>query len=167
MSFALTLVASSLVLTVAETVPIYNIRPTRQAAMEMTGNQGRTAESCMASETAARGNRQGSAAVSWPTENPLRSTARQGGSPSYVELLICLETNRDARTREQQLKDEQAKAKSLKPAPKLWHREARRQITAAAITATTVAQSKSCSKSGLGITCQRIRLPSCAPCHPN
>jgi hypothetical protein len=119
MSFTLTLIASSLVLTVAETVPIYNIRPTCQAAIEMTGNQGRTAEICMASEPAAREE----IVKVWPhfpDQEKIRcaQTARQGGSPSYIELLICLEMNRDARTRQQQLKDERAKAKSSKPTPK-------------------------------------------------
>jgi hypothetical protein len=119
MSFTLTLIASSLVLTVAETVPTYNIRPTCQAAIEMMGNQGRTAESCMASEAAAR-EEIVKAWPQFPDPEKIRcvQTARQGGSPSYVELLICLEMNRDARTRQQQLKDEQAKAKSLKLTPK-------------------------------------------------
>jgi hypothetical protein len=76
-------------------------------------------DTMLASETAAREE----VVKVWPQfsdQEKIRcaQTARQGGSPSYIELLICLEMNRDARTRQQQLKDEQAKAKSLKPTPK-------------------------------------------------
>jgi hypothetical protein len=34
-------------------------------------------------------------------------TALERGSPSYVELLICIEMNRDSRVRQQQLKNDQ------------------------------------------------------------
>jgi len=83
----------------------------------MMGSQGRTVESCMASEIAAREE----IVKHWPQtpkdeQTRCAQTALQGGSPSYVELLICLEMNRDSRTRAQQLKAEQAKAKLQKPA---------------------------------------------------
>ncbi len=54
MPFALVLAGSSLFLTVADAVPKYDVRPTCRAAIEMMGSQGRTVDSCMASETAAR-----------------------------------------------------------------------------------------------------------------
>jgi hypothetical protein len=117
MPFALTLAAAGLVVTVADTVPTYDMKPTCRAAVEMTGSQGRTVDNCMASEIAARDE----IAKTWPQvpkdeQTRCAQTALQGGSPSYVEFLICLEMNRDSRTRQQQLKDEQAKAKLHKPA---------------------------------------------------
>jgi hypothetical protein len=71
----------------------------------------------MASETAARDE----VAKIWPQvpkdeQTRCAQTALQGGHPSYVELLICIEMNRDSRTRQQLLKEEQAKAKQQKPA---------------------------------------------------
>jgi hypothetical protein len=117
MPFALTLAATGLFLTVADKVPTYDMKPTCRAAIEMMGNQGRTVETCVASETAARDE----VAKIWsqvPNDERTRcaQTALHGGSPSYVEFLICLEMHRDSRTRAQQLKDEQAKAKLQKPA---------------------------------------------------
>jgi hypothetical protein len=117
MPFALTLAAAGLVLTVADKVPTSDMKPTCRAAIEMMGNQGRTVESCVASETAAREE----IVKIWsqvPDDERTRcaKTALQGGSPSYVEFLICLEMHRDSRTRAQQLKAEQAKAKLQKPA---------------------------------------------------
>ena len=44
----------ALFLTVAEVVPNYDVRPTCNAASDMMGNQGRTVQSCMDSEKAAR-----------------------------------------------------------------------------------------------------------------
>jgi hypothetical protein len=117
MPFALTLAAAGLVLTVADTVPTYDVKPTCRAAVEMMGSQGRTVDNCMASETAAREE----IAKHWPQtpkdeKTRCAQTALQGGSPSYVEFLICLEMNRDSRARQQQLKDELTKAKLQKPA---------------------------------------------------
>jgi hypothetical protein len=45
--FALALAGSSLILTVADEIPNYNMQPTCRAAVEMMGSQGRTVESCM------------------------------------------------------------------------------------------------------------------------
>jgi hypothetical protein len=52
--FALALAGSSLILTVADEIPNYNMQPTCRAAVEMMGSQGRTVESCMRGETQAR-----------------------------------------------------------------------------------------------------------------
>jgi hypothetical protein len=117
--FALALAGSSLVLTVADEIPNYNMQPTCRAAVEMMGSQGRTVESCMRGETQAREE----LAKHWataPAEEKKRclQTAMLGASPSYVELLICLEIHRDSRARQQQQTDEQAKAKPRKPAAK-------------------------------------------------
>jgi hypothetical protein len=98
----------ALFLTVAEVVPNYDVRPTCKAATDMMGNQGRTVQSCMDSEKAARDD----IAKNWaavPKEEKTRcvQTALERGSPSYVELLICIEMNRDSRVRQQQLKNDQ------------------------------------------------------------
>lgn len=119
MPFGLVLAGTGLLLTVADGVPHYDVKPTCRAAIEMMGSQGRTIESCMASETAARDE----VAKDWqrvPSEEKTRclQTALQAGSPSYVELLICVEMNRDSRLRKAQVKEEQAKAKLQKPAAK-------------------------------------------------
>jgi hypothetical protein len=112
MPFAPALAATSLFLTVADNMPNYDVKPTCRAAIEMMGAQGRTVDSCMRSENEARAE----VVKHWPQvpkdeKTRCAQTAMHGTSPSYVELLICIEMNRDSRTRQQQLKDEQAKAK--------------------------------------------------------
>ena len=97
----------ALFLTVADVVPNYDVRPTCKAATDMMGNQGRTVQSCMDSEKAARDD----VAKNWsgvPSEEKKRcvQTALERGSPSYVELLICIEINRNSRNRQQQLKND-------------------------------------------------------------
>jgi hypothetical protein len=120
MPFAPALAATSLFLTVADNVPNYDIRPTCRAAIEMMGSQGRTVDSCMRSENEARAD----VVKHWPKtpkdeQQRCAQTALHSGSPSYVELLICIEMHRDSRTRAQQLKDEQAaKAKEEQAAAK-------------------------------------------------
>jgi hypothetical protein len=110
--FAPALAAASLFLTVADNVPHYDVKPTCRAAIEMMGSQGRTVDSCMRSENEARAD----VVKHWPQtpkdeQQRCAQTALHSGSPSYVELLICIEMHRDSRNRAQQLKDEQAKAK--------------------------------------------------------
>jgi hypothetical protein len=97
----------ALFLTVADVVPNYDVRPTCKAAMDMMGHQGRTVDNCMDSEKAAHAD----VAKNWstvPKEEKTRcvQTALERGSPSYVELLICIEMNHDSRMRQQQLKNE-------------------------------------------------------------
>jgi len=109
MPFAPVLAAASLVVTVADNVPHYDVKPTCRAAIEMMGSQGRTVDSCMRSENEARAE----VVKHWPKtpkdeQQRCAQTALHSGSPSYVELLICIEMHRDSRTRAQQLKDEQA-----------------------------------------------------------
>jgi hypothetical protein len=119
MPFGFVLAGAGLFLTVAEAVPAFDVRPTCRAAVEMMGNQGRTVESCMASETVARDE----IAKGWPSvpkEEKTRcmATAVHAGSPSYVELLICIEMHRDSRARQEELKADRAKAKLQKPLSK-------------------------------------------------
>ena len=97
-------VGSSLLLNVAATVPTYNVKPTCRAAIELSAVSGRTVEMCEASEAQARNE----IIKGWPafTESAkdrcLQTSARH--APSYVELLICLESMRDMQNRQAQEK---------------------------------------------------------------
>jgi hypothetical protein len=99
MPFLFAFAIPALFLTVADVVPNYDVRPTCKAATDMMGNQGRTVQSCMDSEKAARDD------IAKKTR--CVQTALERGSPSYVELLIFIEMNRDSRVRQQQLKNDQ------------------------------------------------------------
>ena len=98
--FAPLLVGASFVINVADAVPRYDIRSTCRAAVTLAaGSQGRTVESCMAGEETARKD----LAKDWSkTPSTERTqcigTVAVGGSPSYVELLVCIEMMRDSRT---------------------------------------------------------------------
>jgi hypothetical protein len=94
------LVAFSLVLDVAATIPTYNVKPTCRAATELAGMRGRTVEMCEESEANARKD----LVKAWATFTEsakgrcLQTSARL--APSYVELLICLESMRDMQKRQ-------------------------------------------------------------------
>jgi hypothetical protein len=104
MPIAPLLVSSSLLLNAAATVPTYNIKPTCRAAIQLSGMAGRTVEMCEASETDARKE----IVKNWSTfaepakDRCLQTSARL--APSYVELLICLESMRDMQKRQDQEK---------------------------------------------------------------
>ncbi len=88
---------SQLVL-VADGVPTLNIAPSCNAAARAAGIPGRNAETCMASERTARDQ----LTAQWPQFTQGDKTlcvqlSTAGGSPSYVELISCLEMQRDAR----------------------------------------------------------------------
>ena len=113
---AMLITSLGLVVTVADTVPRYDVRSTCRKAVALTamGEGGRTVESCMVGEDSARKDVE----KDW-TKTPAAertqcvSTVRADSSPSYVELLICLEMTRDSRKRQ-----EDERAKSRKPAGK-------------------------------------------------
>ena len=113
---AMLLTSLGLVVNVADTVPHYDVRSTCRKAVALTamGEGGRTIESCVAGEDAARKDVE----KDW-TKIPAAertqcvSTVRADRSPSYVELLICLEMTRDSRKRQ-----EDDRAKSRKPGGK-------------------------------------------------
>jgi hypothetical protein len=96
------LLSPGLLLYVAATVPTYNTKPTCRAAMELSGASGRRVEMCEANEAQARSE----IVKSWSTfaesakDRCLRTSARH--APSYVELLICLESMRDLQKRQEQ-----------------------------------------------------------------
>ena len=91
MPIATLFVGTGLMFNVAATVPTYNVKPTCRAAIDLAGVTGRTAEMCEASESRARGD----IVKGWPTFSEtakvrcLQTNARQ--TPSYVELVVCLE----------------------------------------------------------------------------
>jgi hypothetical protein len=104
MHIAPLLVSSSLVLNTAATVPTYNIKPTCRAAIQLSGMAGRTVEMCEASEADARKEiiKNWSAFTEPAKVRCLQTSARH--APSYVELLICLESMRDMQKRQDQEK---------------------------------------------------------------
>ncbi len=87
-------IAASHLVLAAEDVPRLNVEPScRAATMESRGHPGdRSAAACLQDEQVARGNLQ----KEWSTysaadrERCLR-LSDQGGMPSYVELLTCLQ----------------------------------------------------------------------------
>jgi ribosome modulation factor len=109
--FAMRFVGSSLVLNVAAAVPTYNVKPTCRAAIDLSGVTGRTAEMCEASEAKARGEIvKGWSGFSESTKDRCLQTSA-GLAPCYVELLICLESMRDAQKRQDQEKPPAAATK--------------------------------------------------------
>jgi hypothetical protein len=104
------LVGSSLVFAAA-TVPTYNIKPTCRAAIQLSGMAGRTVEMCEASEADARKEivKNWSAFAEPAKARCLQTSARH--APSYVELLICLESMRDIQKRQDQEKAERQQSR--------------------------------------------------------
>jgi len=100
----------------ADTVPRYDVRKTCRAAVTLAaGSEGRTVESCMSGEELARKDLEKDwAKIPAAGRTQCTGTVVVGGSPSYVELLICLEMMRDSRKHQE---DERA-AKTRKPAGK-------------------------------------------------
>jgi hypothetical protein len=115
-AFAMLLIGSALVVNVADTVPRYDMKPTCRAAIDMMGNQGRTVESCMAGEERARKDLEKDWSK-YPSAERTQCAAPMANnrSPSYVELLICLEMMGDSRKHRD---EEQAASKSKKSTSK-------------------------------------------------
>jgi hypothetical protein len=118
-TFAMLLAGTNLVINVADAIPRFDVAKTCKAAIELAG-QGRTVESCVAGEDKARKEIE----KDWATfpaaeRNQCIQTAAKGGSPSYVEIIVCLEMFRDSRTRKEPQKNPQAQrtppAASSKP----------------------------------------------------
>ena len=101
MPIAPLLVCSTLVLNAAATVPTYNVKPTCRAAIQMSALAGRTVEMREASEAQARAE----IVKAWSTfpdlakERCIRTGAGHH-APSYIELVICLESVRDQQKRQ-------------------------------------------------------------------
>ena len=98
MPFAAFALGSSLITVAADNVPILKVEPSCKAAGAAGLMLGRTADSCMNDEKAARED----LVKTWSTfssddKSHCLSMISTGGSPSYVELLSCLEMSRDAK----------------------------------------------------------------------
>jgi hypothetical protein len=111
------LTSFGIVINVADTVPRYDVKPTCQAAINLSaGTEGRTVESCMAGEEAARKD----LAKDW-SKIPIAersqciATMAKGGFPSYVELVVCLEMTRDSRVHQEEERAKNVKSKTKKP----------------------------------------------------
>jgi hypothetical protein len=103
--FIATLVLGSLVtLAAAEGVPNLNVEPSCRAAADsaamgtIAGGNVRDLASCMRDENEAREQLDKEWSQFLPSERDrCTSETKTGGSPSYVELLVCLEMIRDAK----------------------------------------------------------------------
>lgn len=97
-------------------VPNLNIQPSCKAAGVEGMIVGRTVESCLNDEKTARDQLD----KDWGTysaddKSHCLSMVSTGGSPSYVELLSCLEMSRDAKKIAQQPPADQASTSSTTP----------------------------------------------------
>src|SRR5262245_54159178 len=111
-TFAMLLAGTNLVINVADAIPRFDVAKTCKAAVELVG-QGRTVESCVAGEERARKEIEKDWATFPPAErNQCIQTAVKGGSPSYIEIIVCLELIRDSRTRKEPQKNPQARQTS-------------------------------------------------------
>ena len=125
-AFATLLVGSGLVINAADNVPRYDMKPTCRAAVAMMGNQGRTVESCMAGEERARKDLEKDWS-NYPSAERTQCAAPMANnrSPSYVELLICLEMMGDSRKHrdeEQAASKSKSQLASLEPPWNCWGR---------------------------------------------
>ena len=112
-TFAMLLAGTNLVINVADTIPRFDVSKTCKAAIDLSGNSGRTVESCVAGEDKARKEIEKDWATFPPAErNQCIQTAVKGGSPSYIEIIVCLELIRDSRTRKEPQKNPQARQTS-------------------------------------------------------
>lgn len=107
---AMLLTGLSLVVTASAPIPTYDVKPTCRTAIALSGVAGRTAEMCEASEAQARAE----IVKAWSTfteaskDRCLKTVGVR--RPSYIELVVCLESVRDQQKR---LKQEQVPARRL------------------------------------------------------
>jgi hypothetical protein len=97
---AMLLTSLIFVIHVADTVPRYDVRSPCRAAVTLSGGgtEGRTVDNCVAGEDAARKDLEKEwAKIPVPERTQCTGTVAVGGSPSYVELLICTETHASVR----------------------------------------------------------------------
>jgi hypothetical protein len=91
-------IAAQLFVTVADTVPTFDVTPSCRAAASVTGASQDRLQTCMQSEQRARD----LIVKHWDqfTAADRRNcalTASVGGSPTYTEMVTCLEMARDTR----------------------------------------------------------------------
>ena len=90
------LLLGSHLLAVADSVPVFDVKKSCQGRDVVAVFAGRNSDTCIQSEEAARDQLK----KSWgefPAKDKVGcvATAKIGGSPSYIELITCLEINRD------------------------------------------------------------------------
>ena len=98
MPFAALAFGTSLITVAAGGVPTLKVEPSCKAAGVEGMIVGRTVESCLNDEKAAREQlTKDWGSYSADDKNHCLSMVSTGGGPSYVELLSCLEMSRDAK----------------------------------------------------------------------
>jgi hypothetical protein len=98
MPFAALALGSSLITVAADGVPTLNIQPSCKAAGIEGVSIGRTTDSCLNDEHSAREDLVKTwSSYSAADKSHCLSMVSTGGSPSYVELISCLEMSRDAK----------------------------------------------------------------------
>ena len=112
-----TLLSFGLVINVADTVPRYDVKPTCQAAINLTaGTEGRTVESCVAGEERARKELEKDwSKIPSAERSQCIATMAKGGFPSYVELVICLEMTKDSRVHQEEERAKSVRSQTKKP----------------------------------------------------
>lgn len=93
--FPLVLLAP-LVLAVSDTVPAFNFEPSCRGGMDVGANQTQRFQKCMNEEAAARTRLQASWAQYPAKDRTVCTDTARIGTPSYIELLTCLEMARAA-----------------------------------------------------------------------
>jgi hypothetical protein len=97
MPFAALALGTNLILA-ADSVPTLKVEPSCKAAGVAGMMLGRTADSCMNDENTAHEQlKKDWSTFSGDDKSHCLSMVSTGGSPSYVELLSCLEMSRDAK----------------------------------------------------------------------
>jgi hypothetical protein len=96
-SLASLALGATILMTVADRVPRLDVEPGCRAAAKMGDNLDSTFRNCMADEDSARAELE----KQWlqfavALRERCLATTRSGGSPSYVEVLVCLQMGRDA-----------------------------------------------------------------------
>ena len=79
------------VIAVADTVPAWNFEPSCRGGMDVGSNQTQRFQKCMSEEAAARTKLQGSWTKYPAADRTVCADTAKLGTPSYVELLTCLE----------------------------------------------------------------------------
>jgi hypothetical protein len=102
MILTMLLVGTGLVVQTADRVPNLDVKSTCAAAIKMAGPTGRTVESCLVGETVARKDLERDWSKLPSSERSQCVATSAGGSPSYVELLVCLEMMGDSRKHQEE-----------------------------------------------------------------
>jgi hypothetical protein len=97
-SLSVVLLATPLIVAVADQVPTFDVNPTCRGADAAAGAGGRGSDVCVRSELSAR-DQLGQQWAQFPEADRTRCVrlASMTAMPSYIQVLTCLEMARDAR----------------------------------------------------------------------